>query len=151
MALQNLYIEAGHNTPEVSFDSSTGDLILKGKSIPENATQVYAPLIEWIVEYVKKPQEETNLHLDMIYFNTASSIWIAKMFKELSSINDNERLLIIHLYFHIEEFDEMEEQDLADAISPITDILKTAGVSIGVKVYGKADSGALVKERLILL
>lgn len=151
MAVQNLYIKAGHNTPEVRFNSSTGELVLSGKSIPENATQLYTPLIDWIADYVLSPQEETNLHLDMIYFNTASSIWIAKMFKELSRIDDNEKLLIIHLYFHIEEFDEMEEQDLADTISPITDILNTTGISIGVKVYGKEDSGSIAKERLILL
>ena len=72
------------------------------------------------------------------------------MFRELSMIDNHEKLLIIHLYFHIEEFDEMEEQDLADAISPITDVINTASVSIGVKVYGKDDSGFVRKERLIL-
>lgn len=151
MTLQNLYIKAGQKTPEVSFNSTTGDLVLKGKSIPENATQIYSPALEWISEYKKNPQEKTNLHLDLIYFNTASSIWFAKMYKELAMIENHERLLIIHLYFDLEDYNEMDEPDLAEIISPVTDILKIASVSIGVKVYGKADSGAIVKERLILL
>lgn len=151
MQIQNLHIEAGHNTPDVMLNSETGDLVFTGKSVPENATLVYSPVIDWIKEYVKSPQEETNLHLDLIYFNTASSIWFARMFKELSMIDDQKKLLIIHLYFLLEDFDEMEEDDLAETISPITDVLKIASVSIGVKVYGKDDSGSKRKERLILL
>jgi hypothetical protein len=150
MAAQNIFIEAGHNTPEVNFNSSTGKLALTGKSIPENATRIFSPLIDWIREYVKNPQERTNLHLDLEYFNTASSIWFAKMYKELSMIDNHERLLIIHLYFNLEDYDEMDEPDLAEIISPVTDVLKTASVSIGVKIYGKDDSDTIIKERLIL-
>ncbi len=150
MALENLHIEEGHNTPDVLFNAETGNFILTGKSIPENATQLFIPLIEWIKKYVENAKDETNLHLDLVYFNTASSIWISKMFKELSLIKDHEKLLIIHLYFHIEEFDEMEEQDLDETISPITDILQNATVSIGVKIYGKDDSNIVKRERLIL-
>lgn len=151
MALENLHIEAGHNTPDVLFSSETGNLTFTGKSIPENATRLYKPVVEWIREYIKEPCEETNLHLDLLYFNTASSIWIARMFKELSTIKDHEKLLIIHLYFDLEEFDEMEEQEIADAIFPITEVLHDSTVSIGVKIYGKDDSDAVKKEKLILL
>lgn len=150
MALEILHIETGHNTPDILLNPDTGDLTLTGKSIPENATKLYTPVLDWIKEYIEVAIEETNLHLDLVYFNTASSIWIARMFKELSQIKDPEKLLIIHLYFHIEDFDEMEEQDLADTIAPITDVLQIATVSIGVKVYGKDDSNSVKKERLIL-
>ena len=151
MATENLHIDAQHNTPEIKLNAQTGDLVFTGKSIPENATQLYTPVIQWIKQYIEDPLEETNLHLDLIYFNTASSIWIARMFKELSQINDPEKLLIIHLYFHLEEYDEMEEQDLVETISPITEVLQKARVSMGVKIYGKDDSGLIKKERLILL
>ena len=151
MALENLILEAGRNTPEVRLNCETGDLIFTGKSIPENATQLFSPVIKWLEEYVKTPPEETNLHLDLMYFNTASSIWIARIIKALSTIDDREKLLVIHLYFHIEEFEEMEGQDLAEAISPVTEVLGSAGVSIGVRVYGKDDNEKVIREKLILL
>ena len=151
MTIGNFIREAGRNSPEVRLDPVSGDLYLVGKSIPENATALYSPIVKWIEEYVVKPADETNLHLDLIYFNTASSIWIARIIKILSTIDDREKLLVIHLYFHIEEFEEMEEQDLADAISPVTEVLASAGVSIGVRVYGKDDSGKVLREKLILL
>jgi hypothetical protein len=150
MVLKILHIETGHNTPDVLLNPDTGDLTFTGKSIPENATRLYSPVIDWVKKYIEVAMEETNLHLDLDYFNTGSSIWIAKIFKELSQINDLDKLVLIHLYFHVEEFDAMEEQDLADMISPISDVLKNSLVSIGVKVYGKDESNSVKKERLIL-
>jgi hypothetical protein len=146
----NLLIEATYNTPFIEFDGNSGTLDLIGKSIPENASKLYEPVIAWLKKYITNPSEETNLHLNLDYFNTSSSIWIARIVKLLSQINDKEKLLIVHLYFHIEEFEDMEEEDLKEAIAPATDVLSDAKVSIGVKIYGKSDSGTILKEKLVL-
>jgi len=151
MPINSLFIDAGHNTPEIHFDQSSGDLLLKGKAIPENATRIFKPVFDWVKEYISEPSDETNLHLDLVYFNTASFIWFVKLIKVLASIPDREKLLVIHLYFDIEEFEEMDQQDLAEAIAPVTDVLNDASVSMGVKVYGKDDNDSVVKEKLILL
>ena len=150
MALEILHIETGHNTPDILLNPDSGDLTFTGKSIPENATQLYTPVIDWIKDYIEVAREETNLHLDLVYFNTASSIWIARIIKTLSRIDDRDKLLVIHLYFHIEEFDEMEDDDLNYAISPVTDVIKDSIVSLGVKIYGTDDNGTILKENLIL-
>ncbi len=150
MNITKLYREESKNTPEIDFDPKNGLLQLKGKSIPENATQLYEPVVDWIKEYIKQPGAETNLHLNLIYFNTASSIWMARIIKVLSKIPDRDKLLIINLYFHIEEYDEMEAEDLHETIEPVLDVLNEATVSLGVKVFGTDDEGTIMKERLIL-
>ncbi|MCD4770722.1 MAG: DUF1987 domain-containing protein [Bacteroidales bacterium] len=150
MKVKELKIEEKHNAPEIDFNPVSGELILKGKSIPENATSLYQPVINWVKEYIMEAAEQTNLHINLIYFNTASSIWISKLVKALSTINDFEKLLIIHLYFHIEEFDEMIDEDIKDAIAPATDVLNDATVSIGVKIYGTDDDGIILNEKLVL-
>lgn len=150
MKTTNLNIEEKHNTPEIDFNPVSGELILKGKSIPENASTLYQPVINWVKEYILEAAEQTNFHINLVYFNTASSIWIAKLVKLLSTINDHEKLLIIHLYFHIEEFDDMVDEDIKDAIAPATDVLNDATVSIGVKIYGTDDDGTILNEKLVL-
>lgn len=145
-----LTIPSTYNSPEVEFDPHSGILKLSGKSIPENATKLYSPLIGWVKEYVNKACEETNLHLDLEYFNTASSIWIARIVKLLTQIPDPEKLIILHIYFDIEEFDEMEEEDIKEALAPVTDVLTIAIPSVGVKIYGKDDFNTIIKEKLIL-
>ena len=149
--LKNILIEATIKTPQVDFNSLTGDLILHGKSIMENASKFYEPLHKWIIEYAKTPRQTTNLRLNLEYFNTASSIWIAKIVKSLSKISHSEYILLIHLYFDVEDYDDMETEDVKDALSPVIDIITVATVSIGVKIYGVDEKGDVVKESMVLI
>lgn len=147
----NLLIESTSKTPQIDFNNLTGDLILSGRSVPENATELYEPLFLWVNEYVKKAKPITNLRLNLEYFNTASSIWLAKIVKSLSKIKNSDSVLFIHLYFNVEEYDSMETEDLRDALSPVIDIINTTKISIGVKIYGTNDNGDILKESLVLV
>lgn len=151
MSISKLYIPESRNTPEIDFNPLDGVLIIKGKSTPENATKIYGPVLDWINEYIKDPVEKTYLHFNLSYFNTSSSIWMTRMVKALSKIDDREKLLTINLYFHIEEYDEMDDEDIQEAIAMVIKVINDATVSLGVKVFGIDDHGAVLKERLILL
>jgi hypothetical protein len=149
--LKNIFITSSNKTPQVDFNCFTGDLILSGRSIPENANQLYEPLLKWVNEYVQSPRQNTNFRINLEYFNTASSIWLARIVKALSRIKDPENMLLIHLYFNVEEFDNMETEDVKDALSLIVDIVSTATLSIGVKIYGTDEKGEVIKESMVLL
>ena len=60
-------------------------------------------------------------------------------------------LLMIHLYFEIEEFDNMEEDDLKDTLSPIIDMIGTTTVNLGIKIYGTDENGKIIKESMVLI
>lgn len=146
-----LIIDASAKTPQIDMNSHTGELLISGRSIPENAVAIYDPIYRWVEEYKKNPKQITNLRLNLEYFNTSSSLWISKIIKSLSQISQPDYVLFIHLYFDIEEFDEMESEDLKNALSPITDTISMAKVSIGIKVYGTDSNGAIIKESIILV
>ncbi len=112
-----MLIESTRKTPQIDLNYLTGELIFSGKSIPENAAGLYPQALNWVNEYIKNPRHTTNLRLNLEYFNTTSAIWLAKIVKSLCSINNTENTLFIHLYFEIEEYDNMEVEDLRDAIS----------------------------------
>lgn len=149
--INDIIVESTFKTPQVDFSFATGNLILHGKSIMENATKFYEPLIKWINEYIKDPRPTTNLRLNLAYFNTASSIWIAKIVKILSKINNPDYLLFIHLYFDLEDYDEMGTEDLKDALIPVVDVIASTTISIGVKIYGIDEKGEVVKESMVLI
>ena len=149
--LKKIFIEATAKTPQIDFNHLTGDLIFSGKSIPENAAALYEPLLKWVNEYVSAPRQTTNLRLNIEYFNTASSIWLAKIVKSLSRMQNPENVLFIHLYFDVEEFDSMGTEDVKDALSPVIDIISTATISIGVKIYGIDENGEVIKESMVLI
>ena len=149
---KSLIIEETPKTPKIELDPFTGDFIFSGKSIPENAAKVYEPILSWVSEYILHARPTTNLRLDMEYFNTSSSLWLAKIFKVLAKINNPDYVLIFHLYLPIDEFDELKEyEDIKDAFFPIADILQFAIPSIGLKLYGTNDEDEIVKDRLVFI
>jgi hypothetical protein len=151
LELKNLYIEPTAKTPQVDLNSLTGELILAGKSIPENAAKLYEKILQWVIQYVDNPRHTTNLRLNLEYFNTASSIWIAKIVKALCSMKESENTILIHLYFEIEEFDSMETEDIKEALGPVLDMIGTPTVSIGIKFYGTDENGEILKESMVLI
>jgi hypothetical protein len=150
--LQTLIIEETPKTPYIDLNQRTGDLILSGRSIPENAAKVYDPIFLWVQEYILVARPTTNLRLNLEYFNTASSIWLAKILKVLIKINEPDYVLMIHLYVPVEDFDEMKDMDdIKEAFLPISDIFTGAIPSIGIKLYGTSDQGEVIKDTVIFI
>lgn len=149
--LKSILIEPTAKTPQIDFNHLTGELILAGRSIPENAAELYQNILNWVIEYVKNPRHTTNLRFNLEYFNTSSSIWLAKIVKALCSMKNSECTLLIHLYFDVEEYDNMEIEDLKDALSPIIDMIGTPTISLGIKIYGTDDNGEILKESIVLI
>jgi len=149
---QNLIIEETLKTPQIELNPFTGDFIFSGKSIPENAAKVYEPVLNWVTEYILHARPTTNLRLNLEYFNTSSSLWLAKIFKVLARINEPDYILMFHLYLPIDEFDELEEfEDIKDAFFPIADVLQSAIPSIGLKLYGTNDADEVVKDKVVFI
>jgi hypothetical protein len=148
----NLFVEQTPKTPQIDLNQYNGELILYGKSIPENAAKVYEPVLNWVSQYILNARPTTNFRLNLEYFNTSSSIWLVKILKVLIQIKDPDYVLILHIYIPLEDFEDMEESgDLKDGFSPISDILYDAVVSIGIKVYGIDNDEMIVKEKLIFI
>jgi hypothetical protein len=149
---QSLLVEATPKTPQIELNPFTGDFIFHGKSIPENAAKVYEPILNWVTDYVLHARPTTNLRLNLEYFNTSSSLWLAKIFKVLVRINEPDYVLIFHLYLPLDEFEEMREfEDIKEAFFPIADVLQFAIPSIGIKLYGTDDSDEVVKDKLVFI
>jgi hypothetical protein len=149
--IKNIFIDRTAKTPQIDFNQFTGELILFGRSIPENAAKVYEPLLAWINDYIKSPRHTTNLRLNLEYFNTSSSIWLAKMVTALSKISEVDYVLFIHLYFDIEDFESMDMEELKNIVGQLVDNISEGKISIGVKTYGADVNGKIVKESTIFI
>ncbi|MBS1569074.1 MAG: DUF1987 domain-containing protein [Bacteroidetes bacterium] len=102
--MNNILLDGSPKTPTVHFDSSTGQLELRGRSIPENSIEFYRPLIDWIDQYARTPQPSTQLRVQLEYFNTSSSKCILDLFKKLETVRNagNE----VQVLWHYEADDE---------------------------------------------
>jgi hypothetical protein len=147
---QSLLIEGTAKTPQIDFNQLTGEMILSGVSLPENAAGIYEPLLGWINDYIKSPHQTTNLRLNLEYYNSSSSLYLAKMIKALSKINEDDHVLFIHIYFNIDDFNDMDMEEIKKTMGSLMNIVDDTTVSIGVKAYGTDENHKIVKESTIL-
>ncbi|HRP53276.1 MAG TPA: DUF1987 domain-containing protein [Fluviicola sp.] len=105
--MENLHLEGSAKTPSIHFDSNSGKLELKGRSIPENSVEFYKPLNDWIDSYGRSPQAETVVDVKLEYFNTSSSKCILDLFKKLEGISSATNVKV-NWYFEVDD-EDMEE------------------------------------------
>jgi hypothetical protein len=149
--IKHIIIDGDLKSPHIDFNHLTGDLILSGRSIPENAAKVYEPLLLWIADYIKAPKKTTNFRLNLDYFNSASTIWISKLIRALGKIEKEDSVLFLHIYFDIEDYEEMDDEDLRQTVASLVGNVGDIMISIGVKVYATEDDGKIIRETTILL
>ena len=111
--MEDLKQEGSAKTPQVEFNAS-GELLLKGRSIPENSIEFYKPLIEWIESYSESPNSSTVLNVQLEYFNTSSSKCILDVFKKLESITGSE--VSVKWYYEEDDEDMLEAGEDYEAI-----------------------------------
>lgn len=72
--METLIIEQTQSTPYIYFDRTTNVLIIKGESFPENSAKFYAPVLEWLREYMEGLKDEkVTMQFEIIYFNSSTS------------------------------------------------------------------------------
>ncbi|MCC7231388.1 MAG: DUF1987 domain-containing protein [Bacteroidia bacterium] len=104
-----LVIEESIKTPSVSFDPSSGVLVIKGKSIPENSLEFYRPVFEWLDNYSHTPASSTEIQVRLDYFNTSSSKCMLDIFRKLEAVHSGGTGKVkVCWYYESEDEDMME-------------------------------------------
>lgn len=71
--MDNLIIEKTKSTPEINFNTVSGLLQIKGESFPENVVKFYAPIIDWLKNYISTETRDIVLEFEIVYFNSSTS------------------------------------------------------------------------------
>jgi len=114
--MDNLVIEGSAKTPTVEFQEE-GKLLLKGRSIPENSIEFYKPIIDWIGNYGNAPKGDTEVNIQLEYFNTSSSKCILDVFKKLETLSGTN--VTINWYYEEDDEDMLEAGEDYQAIIDI--------------------------------
>ncbi len=93
----NYFIEKTSHTPLIKFDNDT--LIISGRSIPEDSTFLYEPIIELIEEYSKNPLTHTKAKIYLEYSNSSSNRSLMTIFEALESLYAKGNDVIVNWYF----------------------------------------------------
>ncbi len=106
--METIIREGTPKTPYVRLDGENGLVEIKGRSIPENSVEFYKPLIDWLEKYGSEPSNETNVNIQLEYFNTSSSKCILDIFKRLELIHKKGNPVEINWYYEEDDEDMFE-------------------------------------------
>lgn len=104
-------------TPTIILDGDDGVLLIEGRSNPENATDFFLPVIEWMDNYLLSPAEKTELRINLEHFNTSSSKYLMEMLRKIRVLADKD--LPFNVKWMYEE-DDLEMLDTAEAFEMMT-------------------------------
>lgn len=101
--MDDLRIERTPLTPEIEFKNS-GEMSIKGKSLPEDPRKFYMLLFDWINEM---NVNNINLDVKLEYVNTSSSKNILELIKAIDN-QQNTKHLKLNWYYEVDDPDMLE-------------------------------------------
>lgn len=102
--MEKITLKGTFETPSVILDSQAGKLEFSGRSLPEDTTSFYKPILNWIEEYLASPKDQTQIAIKLEYFNTATSKVLLTMLSKFEKASN-----VTVQWFHYEEDEDMLE------------------------------------------
>ena len=106
--MEALKIEATDETPRVVLDPANNIFEFAGKSLPEDVTKFYGPVLAWLDAYGASPNPHTTVDFKLVYFNTASSKLILDILFKLEELAENGANISIKWHFQNDDEDMKE-------------------------------------------
>lgn len=106
--MEELYIRETALTPMVRFNAQTGELGIKGRSIPEDADEFWVPILSWFESFVLNPTQSVVIRLDMEYFNISSSKRILFILYKLNDLIENGIEVKVEWHYKLTDIDMYE-------------------------------------------
>lgn len=106
--MEQLIVESSPYTPYISFEPSSGIMLIEGRSIPENSDDFWIPILNWFESYMQKPATNTIFKVKLEYFNISSSKRILFLLYKLNTLVKNNNFASVEWYYR-EDDDDMFE------------------------------------------
>jgi hypothetical protein len=101
--MEALVINETFKTPTIIFKPD-GELILKGRSIPESVYKLYSPAICWLEELTA---ENVTFNINLEYINSASKVMLLDVLRTIE-FNEHIKNITVNWHYELEDEDHIE-------------------------------------------
>jgi hypothetical protein len=115
--METIKIQGTEDTPRIILDAENDMMEISGRSLPEDVSSFYEPVLNWLADYSEKPNNKTIFNFKLTYFNTASSKLLLDILMKLEEMHENGYDVLIR--WHYPE----EDEDMAEAGEEYADIV----------------------------
>ena len=115
--METIKILGTDDTPHVILDPDNEVFEISGRSLPEDVTSFYEPVLTWLDEYAQNPNKKTVFTFKLVYFNTASSKLLLDILMKLEHMHEDGKNVLIK-WFYPEDDEDMQEagEEYADIV-----------------------------------
>jgi hypothetical protein len=117
--MNTIKIMGTDDTPNVILDSDNEVFEISGRSLPEDVTAFYEPIIRWLEEYSSSPNPKTIFTFKLVYFNTASSKLLLDILMKLEQMHEDGKDVLIRWYY---PEDDEDMQEAGEEYAEIVDV-----------------------------
>ncbi|MGV8829992.1 MAG: DUF1987 domain-containing protein [Breznakibacter sp.] len=115
--MEIIKIKGTEDTPSVILDKGQNIFEISGRSLPEDVSMFYEPILSWIDEYAESPNALTVFNFKLEYFNTASSKVILDILLKFEDINEKGNKVVVKWHYREDEEDMLEAgEEYADIV-----------------------------------
>lgn len=115
--MDTIKIMGTDDTPTVILDAENEIYEISGRSLPEDVTAFYDPILGWLDEYAASPNKKTIFTFKLVYFNTASSKLLLDILMKLEQMHEAGNDVLVRWYYP-EDDEDMQEagEEYADIV-----------------------------------
>ena len=107
--LESLEILASKSTPKIDFNSKTNVLSMNGESYPENTVKFYAPIFNWLEQYIKQlGDNKVTINIELVYFNSSSSKVLMDIFDILEDASAEGKDITLNWLYDVDNDASLE-------------------------------------------
>jgi hypothetical protein len=99
MPPSDIHIPGSQSTPRITSDRTSGLLRMEGDSYPENALDLFGPVIAWVEQYLADAGPPLVLELCLVYLNTSSIKAMMEIFDVMENAHGNGRAVAVTWYY----------------------------------------------------
>jgi SiaC family regulatory phosphoprotein len=113
--MEELRISPTKNTPEIILNPE-GIIRIRGRSIHEDVTDFFAPVEDWVSDYIDVPAEVTCVDLNLEYFNSASAKVFIHLLQKITYVTLKHKKFIINWYYEDGDEDILERGEYFSSV-----------------------------------
>ncbi|MBN1789771.1 MAG: DUF1987 domain-containing protein [Bacteroidales bacterium] len=107
--METIKIQGTEDTPKIILDAGNDIMEISGRSLPEDVSSFYEPVLNWLNEYAENPKKKTVFNFKLTYFNTASSKLLLDILMKLEEMHEKGQDVVIRWHF------PEDDEDMAEA------------------------------------
>lgn len=106
--MNNLQLEKTKSSPAVNLNAVDGVCSIIGSSYPENASELYIPIFEWLNRYMIELTRDLEFNFKLDYLNSNSIRFISELMEKLEQYSKTGVNVVVNWHYEEDDIDIME-------------------------------------------